>query len=112
MPLERLQKILARSGVASRRACEEIILAGRVSVDGHGITELGAKADPAVQDIRLDGHRVHFERPEYWLLNKPEGVVCTNYDPSGRKRPIDLMHHTRARLFPVGRLDADSRGPS
>jgi pseudouridine synthase len=106
----RLQKLLARAGVASRRACEEIIAAGRVSVDGRIVTEPGAKADPDAQDVRLDGSRLRPERPEYWLFNKPEGVVCTNLDPSGRPRPIDFMRQSRARLFPVGRLDADSRG--
>jgi 23S rRNA pseudouridine2605 synthase len=110
MAAERLQKLLARAGVASRRACEEIILAGRVTVDGQVVIQLGAKADAETQDVRLDGSHLRFERPEYWLLNKPTNVVCTNYDPSGRKRPIDLMKNSRARLFPVGRLDADSRG--
>jgi len=110
MAAVRLQKLLARAGVASRRACEEIIAAGRVTVDGRVVTEPGAKADPEAQDVRLDGSRLRPERPEYWLFNKPEGVVCTNLDPSGRPRPIDFMRQSRARLFPVGRLDADSRG--
>jgi 23S rRNA pseudouridine2605 synthase len=111
MPAERLQKLLARAGVGSRRGCEEIVLAGRVSVDGRVVTELGTRADPETQDVRLDGSRLKAERPEYWLLNKPKGVVCTNFDPAGRPRPIDLMARlTRARLFAVGRLDADSRG--
>jgi len=111
MSAERLQKILARAGVGSRRACEEIIVAGRVSVDGRVVTELGSKADPLVQDIWLDGQRLRAARPEYWLLNKPKGVVCTNFDPAGRPRPMDLMQpYTQSRLFPVGRLDSDSRG--
>jgi 23S rRNA pseudouridine2605 synthase len=107
---ERLQKLLARAGAGSRRACEEIITAGRVTVDGKVVSELGAKADLATQDVRLDGSRIRPEPAEYWILNKPKGVVCTNFDPAGRRRPIDLMHGTRARLFPVGRLDADSKG--
>jgi 23S rRNA pseudouridine2605 synthase len=111
MPAERLQKLLARAGVGSRRACEDIITAGRVMVDGRVVTKLGTKADPQTQDVRLDGSRLHPERPEYWLLNKPKGVVCTNLDPAGRSRPVDLMqHYTQTRLFPVGRLDADSKG--
>lgn len=111
MALERLQKILAHAGVASRRVSEEIIADRRVTIDGKVVTEPGTKADPARQDVRLDGRRIHPERPEYWLLNKPKGVVCTNLDPAGRPRPIDLMApYTRARLFPVGRLDADSKG--
>ena len=111
MPAERLQKLLARAGIGSRRACEDIIIAGRVMVDGRVVTELGTKADPQTQDVRLDGSRLHPERPEYWLLNKPKGVVCTNLAPAGRPRPVDLMqHYTQTRLFPVGRLDADSKG--
>ena len=111
MAAERLQKLLARAGFGSRRACEEFITAGRVTVDGRAVTELGAKADLLTQDVRLDGTHLRPERPEYWLLNKPKGVVCTNSDPAGRSRPIDLMkHYTPARLFPVGRLDADSTG--
>jgi len=107
---ERLQKLLARAGVASRRACEELIADGRVTVDGGVVTTLGVKADLETQDVRLDGRRLRRERLEYWILNKPKGVVCTNYDPAGRRRPIDLMHKTTTRLFPVGRLDADSKG--
>jgi len=110
MPAERLQKILARAGAGSRRACETLIAEGRVSVDGEVVTRLGAKADPETQDIRLDGHRLRAEVPEYWIVNKPKGVVCTNRDPAGRPRAVDLMKETRARLFPVGRLDADSKG--
>jgi 23S rRNA pseudouridine2605 synthase len=110
MALERLQKILARAGVASRRASEEIISAGRVTVDGETVAELGAKADLATQDVRLDGRRLRPEPLEYWMLNKPKGVVCTNDDPAGRTRPVDLIPDSGARLFPVGRLDADSQG--
>ena len=111
MPMERLQKLLARGGFGSRRACEEIVVAGRVTVDGRVVTELGAKADLAAQDVRVDGQRVRAERPEYWILNKPTGVVCTNLDPAGRPRAVDLMRDlTSARLFPVGRLDAESKG--
>jgi len=110
MALERIQKLLARAGLGSRRACEEILTSGRVTVDGRIVTELGSKADLAAQDVRVDGQRVKPEQPEYWILNKPKGVVCTNYDPAGRRRPIDLMAHSKARLFPVGRLDADSMG--
>ena len=110
MAAERLQKLLARAGFGSRRACEELITAGRVTVDGQVVKELGAKADLATRDVRLDGSRLRAEHPEYWLLNKPAGVVCTNFDPAGRRRPIDLMSHVKARLFPVGRLDVDSKG--
>ncbi len=110
MALERLQKLLARAGVASRRACEELITDGRVMVDGHVVTTLGVKADLQTQDVRLDGRRLRPERLAYWILNKPKGVVCTNYDAAGRPRPIDLMRRAKTRLFPVGRLDADTKG--
>jgi len=110
MALQRLQKLLARAGVASRRACEQLIADGRVTVDGNVVTTLGTKADPKVQDVRLDGRRLRPQRLEYWILNKPKGVVCTNDDPAGRRRPVDLIPGTKARLFPVGRLDADSKG--
>jgi len=110
MALERLQKILARAGVASRRASEELIADGRVTVDGQVVTAPGTKADPQTQDVRVDGRRLRAERPEYWILNKPKGVVCTNFDPAGRPRAVDLMGGSKARLFPVGRLDADSKG--
>ena len=110
MTLERLQKILARAGVASRRACEELVAAGRVTVDGRAVTELGAKADPETQEVRLDGRRVRSESLQYWMLNKPKGVVCTHDDPAGRSRPLDFIPDAQARLFPVGRLDADSKG--
>jgi 23S rRNA pseudouridine2605 synthase len=111
MTAERLQKLLARAGFGSRRACEDLITGGRVSVDGRVVIELGVKADLETQDIRLDGSRLKPEQPEYWILNKPKDVVCTNFDPSGRKRPIDIMQrYTKARLFPVGRLDTDTKG--
>ncbi len=107
----RLQKYLARCGIASRRKSEEIIAGGRVTVDGQIITEQGVTVDPARQEIRLDGKRV-FEREEklYLLLNKPKGYVTTLSDP--QKRPIvtDLIQEVPARLFPVGRLDVDTRG--
>ena len=111
MAAERLQKLLARAGFGSRRACEDLVTAGRVSVDGRIIIELGAKADLGTQDVRLDGSRLKPEKPEYWILDKPKDVVCTNFDPAGRRRPIDIMQrYTKARLFPVGRLDTDSKG--
>jgi 23S rRNA pseudouridine2605 synthase len=110
MALERLQKLLARAGFGSRRACEEMITGGRVAVGGQIVSELGARADLETQDVRLDGQRIRAEHPEYWILNKPKGVVCTNLDPAGRRRPIDLMTGSKARLFAVGRLDVDAKG--
>jgi 23S rRNA pseudouridine2605 synthase len=111
MAIQRLQKLLAQAGFGSRRACEDIVTAGRVTVDGQAVTELGSKADLATQDVRIDNQRLVAEPHEYWILNKPKNVVCTNLDPAGRERAIDLMKEvTPARLFPVGRLDADSKG--
>ncbi len=108
--MERLQKILAAAGCGSRRSCEELITQGRVSVDGQVVSELGAKADPHTQLVECDGERVRPARKVYYLLNKPKGVVCTNADPAGRRRAIDLLPHHAQRLFTVGRLDADSEG--
>ncbi|MBC7853411.1 MAG: pseudouridine synthase, partial [Pirellulaceae bacterium] len=108
-PEERLQKVLAAMGVGSRRDCEVLIADGRVEVDKQVITKLGTKVDPFKQEIRVDGETL--KRPErmYFAVNKPEGVVTTNFDPSGRERVIDLVP-TDARLFAVGRLDRSSEG--
>jgi pseudouridine synthase len=107
---ERLQKLLARAGYGSRRACEDLIEAGRVSVDGKRATELGAKADPETQEIKVDGKPLRVEQPVYYVLNKPKGIVSTVHDPEGRPTVRDLMKGEKRRIFPVGRLDADSRG--
>lgn len=109
-PLVRLQKVLAESGIASRRHSEAIIKEGRVLVDGKVVTELGTKVDPHVQKILVDGQAVQPERKAYYLVNKPEGFLCTNDDPEGRDRVIDLLPKTRERLYPVGRLDEASQG--
>ncbi|MCO5169663.1 MAG: rRNA pseudouridine synthase [Planctomycetes bacterium] len=106
---ERLQKLLARAGYGSRRKCEELITNGGVTVDGKVVTELGSKADPAEQDVRVEGRRLRVETPVYYLLNKPKGVLCTVRDPQGRRTVLDLIPERR-RIFPVGRLDAESRG--
>ena len=106
---ERLHKILAHAGFGSRRACEGLIEAGRVTVNGCAV-HVGDKADRAEDDVRVDGRRVKPERTVYYLLNKPPGVICTNADPGGRRRAIDLLTGVAERVYPVGRLDADSRG--
>jgi 23S rRNA pseudouridine2605 synthase len=107
---ERLQKILSRAGVASRRAAEKMILEGRVSLNGETVTELGSKADLAVDDIRVDGVRVKApQAPVYLLLNKPKGVVSTRRDPEGRPTVMDLVPKLPG-LFPVGRLDVTTEG--
>jgi len=110
LPAERLQKILARAGVASRRHCEEIILAGKVSVNGKVVRELGVKADQVKDDIRVDGKPVHSEDKVYLLLYKPRGYVTTTSDPQKRRTVTDLLRGFSQRVFPVGRLDYDSEG--
>jgi pseudouridine synthase len=108
----RLHKVLAEAGVGSRRACEELVESGAVAVNGHIIEKLPAWVDPVRDTITVDGRRI--KRPEphvYVMLFKPRGIVCTNDDPDGRKRAIDLVDHPAGtRLYPVGRLDADSSG--
>ncbi len=105
-----MQKILARAGLGSRRECEELILQGRVTVDDQVVRQLGAKADPEKQEIRVDGERVRPEKLVYFLFYKPKGVLCTNYDPSGRLRVIDFFARVAQRVYPVGRLDRASEG--
>ena len=107
---QRIQKIIAAAGIASRRKAEELILAGRVEVNGHTVTELGSKADPARDHIRVDGKLLHgAERPRYFVLNKPKGYVTTASDPEGRPTVLDLVRSSE-RVFPVGRLDYASEG--
>jgi len=109
----RLQKILSTAGVASRRAAEALITGGRVTVNGETVTELGSRADPERDDVRVDGRRVKAAaRRRYLLLNKPRGYVCTRSDPEGRPTIMELLGPIAAReyLYPVGRLDYDSEG--
>jgi 23S rRNA pseudouridine2605 synthase len=109
--LERLQKILSQAGVASRRASEQLMLEGRVAVNGVTVRELGSKADPAHDDIRVDGRRIKVvQQHRYILLNKPRGYVATRSDPQRRPTVIDLLHGVREYIYPVGRLDFDSEG--
>ncbi len=110
MSEERLQKILAHAGVASRRAAEAIITAGRVRVNGRVITELGAKADPRKDKVELDGVRLVAETPVYLVLHKPRGVVATMSDPEGRLTVKDFLKGVTARVYPVGRLDYATSG--
>jgi 23S rRNA pseudouridine2605 synthase len=109
--LERLQKILAQSGVASRRKAEEMIEQGRVQVNGKVVTELGTKADAGRDHIRVDGKLLHgAERLRYFVLNKPRGFVTTVKDPEGRPTVMQFFDKLRERLYPVGRLDYQSEG--
>jgi 23S rRNA pseudouridine2605 synthase len=106
---ERVQKVLAAAGIGSRRACEELIAAGRVAVDGEVVT-LGAKADARSQIITVDGERVHTNPTlVYLLLNKPTGYVTTVTDPQGRPTVMDLVPAS-PRVYPIGRLDRDTEG--
>jgi 23S rRNA pseudouridine2605 synthase len=105
----RLQKILAAAGVASRRAAEDLLRAGRVAVNGR-TARLGESADPARDAVSVDGVRVAAEPREYWLVHKPRGVITTVRDPQGRPTVLSLVPRARARLFPVGRLDRESEG--
>jgi 23S rRNA pseudouridine2605 synthase len=111
MPTERLQKIIAAAGIASRRKAEELISSGMVSVNGQIVTELGSKADPEHDHIRVNGKLLHgAERHTYLLMNKPKGYVTTTHDPEHRPTVMDLLHGVRARVYPVGRLDYASEG--
>lgn len=108
---ERLQKVLARAGIASRRKAEELILAGRVEVDGRKVRELGVKVDPAREMIRVDGALVaDIADRVYYVLFKPSGCVTTMSDPEGRPSIEDYAHKLPERVFPVGRLDYDAEG--
>ncbi|RYU11639.1 pseudouridine synthase [Nocardioides iriomotensis] len=109
--LIRLQKLLAQSGVASRRKCEELMLDGLVEVDGEVVTRLGTKVDPRTAVIRVDGRRLPpVSAHVYLVLNKPRGVVSTMSDPEGRRTLADLVADRPERLFHVGRLDTDTEG--
>ena len=109
--MERLQKILSQAGIASRRASERLMLDGRVTVNGATVRELGTKADPARDDIRVDGRRVKVAaHHRYILLNKPRGYMTTRSDPERRPTVIDLLGGVREYVYPVGRLDFDSDG--
>jgi 23S rRNA pseudouridine2605 synthase len=110
MSEERLQKIIAAAGVASRRKAEELITGGRVTVNGNVVSELGSKANPESDDIRVDGKTLKAEQLVYVLLHKPKGYVTTVTDPEGRPTVMDLVKAIPARVFPVGRLDYLSEG--
>jgi 23S rRNA pseudouridine2605 synthase len=108
--MERLNKYLAHAGVGSRRHCDDLILEGRVSLDGHVVRELGSRVDPEAQQVAVDGKTIQAEPLVYWALNKPQGYLCTNSDPAGRPLATDLLPHVPQRVYTVGRLDEDSEG--
>lgn len=107
---ERLQKILAHAGVASRRAAEGLITAGKVRVNGKVVSELGASADSRKDRIEVDGKRITIEKPIYLVLHKPRGVVSTLADPEGRPSLGEIVKNVGARVYPIGRLDFHTSG--
>ena len=109
-PTVRLQKLLASSGLGSRRHCEQYIEEGRVTVDGETVSTLGVRVDPRRQEVRVDGEIVRAKPKRYYVLNKPQGFLCTNRDPEGRPRAVDLVPDHGEKLFTVGRLDENSQG--
>jgi len=111
LTLERLQKVLSKAGIASRREAERMILEGRVTVNGQVVDKLGVKADPFVDHIKVDGKRVKGAEPHVvLLLNKPRGYVTTVKDPQQRPTVMDLLERVDVRVYPVGRLDFDAEG--
>lgn len=106
----RLQKYLAACGVASRRACEQLIADGVVTVDGEIVAEQGVRIDPATQRVTCHGQPVTQDPPVWIALNKPPGVICTSDDPQGRERALDLIPGLPQRVYTVGRLDVMSEG--
>ncbi len=108
--LERLQKILAEAGVGSRRECEKIIAAGRVTVNGKRVTTLGTAVDADKSEISCDGAPIKRQRKIYYLLNKPKGFICTNRDELGRLQAIDIIENVTQRIYTIGRLDKESEG--
>jgi len=111
VPTERLQKIIAAAGIASRRTAEKLISSGAVQVNGTVVTELGSKADPEIDHVRVNGKLLHgAQRHHYLLLNKPKGYVTTMSDPEKRPTVMDLVRGVKGRVYPVGRLDYASEG--
>lgn len=108
--MERLQKVLAAAGLASRRKCEELIGQGRVTVNGKLVNTLGTKVDPANDVIAVDGKPVAQQKKIYIAFHKPKGVITSAKDPGGRQTVMDYMHGVAERVYPVGRLDYDTEG--
>jgi len=106
----RLQKFLAEAGIAARRAAEDLVVEGRVTINGRAVDGLPAFVEPGRDDVRVDGQRVRPATKVYYLLNKPKGVVVSNVDPAGRTRVRDLLEGVKVRVFPVGRLEVDADG--
>lgn len=110
MEQERLQKYISRCGYASRRKAEELIVAGKVQVNGRQVTELGVKINPAVDRVKIDGQRIEPEALEYYIFNKPKGSITSVGDPQGRATVMDYLKDIKNRVYPVGRLDYNTEG--
>jgi 23S rRNA pseudouridine2605 synthase len=108
--MERLQKVMAQAGIASRRRCEELIKSGQVRVNGKVVQELGVKVDPVQDQIEVQGQKIAIERKRTFLFYKPLGVITSLYDPQGRKTVAAYFKKIAERLYPVGRLDYDTEG--
>ncbi|MBP1155217.1 MULTISPECIES: pseudouridine synthase [unclassified Paenibacillus] len=108
--MERLQKVLAEAGVASRRKCEELITAGRVEVNDQVVTTLGVKVDPSQDFIKVDGRPIRRQAKVYVIFNKPKGVITSAQDPEGRKTVTEFFKNIKERIYPIGRLDYDTEG--
>ena len=108
--MERLNKYLAHAGVGSRRHCDGLIAAGRVKINDLVISDMGTKVDPGKHKVSVDDQVVKAEKLVYWLVHKPVGYLCTNHDPAGRPRAVDLIPHVDQRVYTVGRLDEGSEG--
>ncbi|WP_128894475.1 pseudouridine synthase [Longirhabdus pacifica] len=108
--MERLQKVLAQAGIASRRKCEQIILAGRVEVNDEIVSELGTKVDVTEDIIKVDGKPIRSEEKIYLMFHKPKGVISSISDPEGRKVVTDYLTKVKQRVYPIGRLDYDTEG--
>ena len=109
--MERLQKVIAKAGIASRRHAETLIVEGKVQVNGKIVTELGTKVDPMKDHVRVDGKRIQVESHKiYLLLNKPKGYITSVQDPEGRPTVMDLIVEVKERVYPVGRLDYETEG--
>ncbi|MGG0936070.1 pseudouridine synthase [Brevibacillus centrosporus] len=108
--MERLQKVLAHAGVASRRHCEELIVQGHVQVNGKVVRELGTRVDPQADHILVHGRPIQTEQHVYLMLHKPTGVITSVSDPRGRRVVTDLLKEIKERVYPVGRLDYDTSG--
>ncbi|MSR52071.1 MAG: rRNA pseudouridine synthase [Gemmataceae bacterium] len=106
----RLNKYLAHAGVGSRRHCDDLIVAGRIKIDGVIVRDLGVQVDQVTTKVFLDDSPVQVEKLVYWAVNKPRGYLCTNHDPAGRPLALHLVPHVDQRVYTVGRLDEDSEG--